>query len=50
MCLKEYPQKEYDEVIAVLDLVRSLKDMPCISLPLKESPRMVRETEELKVS
>ncbi|CEG83939.1 hypothetical protein RMATCC62417_17803 [Rhizopus microsporus] len=46
--LNEYPQKEYDEVIAVLDLVRSLKDIPCISLPLKESPRTARETEELK--
>ena len=48
-CLKEYPQKDFDDVVAILDLVKSLTNIPCISLPNETNPRARRETEDMKV-
>ncbi|KAG1144935.1 hypothetical protein G6F37_002797 [Rhizopus arrhizus] len=46
--INEYPQKDFDDVVAILDLVKSLTNIPCISLPNETNPRARRETEDMK--
>ncbi|CAO3681972.1 unnamed protein product [Rhizopus stolonifer] len=46
--LSEYPQKDFNEVVATLDLVQSLNSIQCISLPNERNPRNARKIENLQ--